>query len=1225
MERLNTLAEDIRHVAGLLAEDVLEPDPDRTDWAGMKVRVDMVRQGLDKVLDGLSGALEEAEEAELKVLVRKRVAGVVARAAALLHATGSAEGCRRLLEKAVRLSEDASQRAELEAGLAEPEVFCRFEYAGWLLGKGQLGKADALLKRVAKDTRQPALKAAARAALRGPRPLKGAPSLFRINGCGVGLYGKRDEAPDGSYIATTFISLIFIPVFPLASYRVREVDGNAYQFYTKESLGPVTRVWQRLVLAGAAGLLLWSGVDGYLNSPERLARLALEEVQSAEATLSREQAIERYRSVIDAHEDASARAQAVDAVVRLSLAGLPTPCTRDAVDAVGRVVRGVSTLPSNFIVGATAARLGERLDGCAREIGQETPADARAALAVVEAGLRVVNGTPALMERQVAIKRSLAERLVKERPLQALALYVELPGKESLNAAQAIIDSFGEAPSLWMETSGAVEAWRRHRDLDKSHKDTVALYLTRLEAAHAAHAKDTALIEEGDEAKLVQALKASPGNQELAVAVAGIARSEGDAKGALATLTALGPVGRLTGEAQMMLGLCHRDLGQLPEADAVLSAFIAEHLEPFQHVQRKYEQESSALEDRLISQARAGQLPTEVTSRLEVASGSEEQQQKIFSEWLSERMEKDPGLEKLREEYLRHQPVVPASLMLGMVKLQRANETEGTARQALLGEAERVFLAIRQEAEGDPRFHLGLGQVYHRLGRAEEGDKELRGVVERKQPELTLEVARVYREMDRIDQARPLAEEVYSTATEETYKHWAASLMARMATDEDEQEKWLRRSDTSSPNIQDSLLELEAERALREGRLEEADRAFAKCVAFRARDAKHSSTSANNAALSLHGRYLATGDVAHLRSAMRHLENAVRLEPDNALVMGNLADAQQYLGTVTVLERWVRTKPLHLKEGEAEELLRVLLGGPLREEVLRAMDRDPALRRSQELSQQEQTLAPGKASAWERQLAWLRLHRDERGLAALAKRLETLPAFEGGSRAEVRRKWESGEMDAKLVKWVAQYVARAEATLKRAKQTNHAPTIAAAWHLLGEVLLWQRDFIEPKAEQLDALVDTYRQAAKLWPQLGVSGDLETALAFAAVERGAAKSEALAKVLKEERRIQTTATMMHHALTGPSGSEVAAVLRAQPELKEAVERARERAKAQPRLSDWVLAKAAGDVVLEQAAAAVFSRQDVELELAIDARLAGDHPREKAEQELFKQGKAQQGRP
>ncbi|PTL85666.1 lipopolysaccharide assembly protein LapB [Vitiosangium sp. GDMCC 1.1324] len=1224
MERLNALAENLKHVAGLLAEDVLEPDPARTDWNGMKVRVDMAREGMDKVLEGLAGALEEADEAELKTLVRKRVADMAARTAALLHAAGSTEGARRMLEKAFRITEDAAQRAELEAGLGEPELFCLYQHAVWLLGHGRFEAADVVLKRVGKEARQKTLKDAAQKALRGSRPLTGAPALFRINGCGVGLYGKRDEAPDGTYVATYFISLLFIPVFPLTAYRVREVDGNAYQFFAKESLGPVTRAWQRLVLAGIAGAVLWSGVNGYLHSPERLARLALEEAQAAEATLSREDALERYRSVIDAHFNDSVRTSAADAVVRLSLAGLPTPCTRDTVDAVGRVVTGIDSLPAGSYKEAPATRLGDRLDGCAREIGQETMEDARAALAVVESALRVATQHPALKERQVELKRSLADRLVKEQPLQALALYVELPAKEALDAAQALIDTFGEAPSLWLEASSSVEKWMGHKAQDKSRKDKVALYRSRLAAARTAHANDEALITEGDEAKLVKALKASPGNQELAVAVASLARGRGDAKGALATLTALGPVGRLTGETRMMLGICHRDLGQLAEADAVLSSFVAERLAPFQRVQRQYEEEAQAVQERLVSRARAGQLPKAVETRIEQASGQEEEQRKIFREWMSEQMESDPRLEKLRGEYLRHESVVPATLMLGMVKLQRANDAEGEARRTLLGEAERVFLSIRQEAEGNPRFHLGLGQVYHRLGRAKEGDKELRGVVERKDPELTLEVAHVYRDLDRIDQATPLCEEVYATATDEASKHTAASLLSRMATDPDEEEKWLRKSDLSSPSIQNELLELEAHRALREGRLEDADRALAKSVAYRSREAKHNAVAANNTATTLMSRFQVTADMAHLRSAVRYLEDAVRLAPDNALVVGNLADAQEFLGTVTVLERWIRTKPLHLSNRDAEELLGVLSKGPLREEVLRAMDAEPSLRRSQELSQQEQTLAPGKASAWERQLQWLRRHRDERGLAALAKRLETLPPFEGGGKAVARRKWESGEMDAQLGKWAVQNVALAEAALKRAKQTNHAPTIAAAWHLLGETLV-SKDYFEQKPEQLDTMLDAYRQAGKLWPQLGASGDLEQVLAIAAVERAMAKSEALAKVWKEERRTQSTTALVHHALTGPAGAEVAAVLRTQPELKEAAEHARERIKGAPEMDDWVLAKAAGDVVLEQAAAAVFSRPEVELGLAIDMRLAGGHPREKADQELFQSGKAQKGHP
>ena len=48
---------------------------------------------------------------------------------------------------------------------------------------------------------------------------------------------------------------------------------------------------------------------------------------------------------------------------------------------------------------------------------------------------------------------------------------------------------------------------------------------------------------------------------------------------------------------------------------------------------------------------------------------------------------------------------------------------------------------------------------------------------------------------------------------------------------------------------------------------------------------------------------------------------------------------------------------------------------------------------------------------------------------------------------------------------------------------------------------------------------------------------------------------------------------------------------------------------------MLARAVGDVVLQQAAAAVFARPDLELRLALDTKLSGGHPSEQATLELF----------
>jgi hypothetical protein len=41
-----------------------------------------------------------------------------------------------------------------------------------------------------------------------------------FNGCGTRFVGSRDRGPDGSYITTNWISFIYVPLIPLASYRV---------------------------------------------------------------------------------------------------------------------------------------------------------------------------------------------------------------------------------------------------------------------------------------------------------------------------------------------------------------------------------------------------------------------------------------------------------------------------------------------------------------------------------------------------------------------------------------------------------------------------------------------------------------------------------------------------------------------------------------------------------------------------------------------------------------------------------------------------------------------------------------------------------------------------------------------------------------------------------------------------------------------------------------------
>ena len=89
-------------------------------------------------------------------------------------------------------------------------------------------------------------------------PVKSAPSLYTLNGCGVTLYGNTDANPfDGSHMATYYLVILFVPVLPLARYRVIPTAGG-YRFLGK---GPLRSI-DKLHIAISLGLIAWMVLKG---------------------------------------------------------------------------------------------------------------------------------------------------------------------------------------------------------------------------------------------------------------------------------------------------------------------------------------------------------------------------------------------------------------------------------------------------------------------------------------------------------------------------------------------------------------------------------------------------------------------------------------------------------------------------------------------------------------------------------------------------------------------------------------------------------------------------------------------------------------------------------------------------------------------------------------------------------------------------------------------------
>jgi tetratricopeptide (TPR) repeat protein len=90
-------------------------------------------------------------------------------------------------------------------------------------------------------------------------PVKKAPTMYTLNGCGTSLYGKAEaDAAEGTHIATLFIVFVFLPIFPLAAYLVAPAEGRAWYFLRRVPLNQKMRRWRQLTAAGlvAAAVLV---------------------------------------------------------------------------------------------------------------------------------------------------------------------------------------------------------------------------------------------------------------------------------------------------------------------------------------------------------------------------------------------------------------------------------------------------------------------------------------------------------------------------------------------------------------------------------------------------------------------------------------------------------------------------------------------------------------------------------------------------------------------------------------------------------------------------------------------------------------------------------------------------------------------------------------------------------------------------------------------------------
>ena len=1115
---VDRLSEGIEAVDQVIAE--WEPDPDAQGWLAERDRAKELKRVFNEDVDGiLDEALEEIDDPETHEILYSRVADMAAGVAVYCHLAGDARGFKETMERAVQRETDDELRLRYDAGKGDPDGFARLDHGRWLYGHERYADAEKVLTPLTTRERTPEIAQAARQVLGAPRAMTSAPSMSTFNGIGTRLYGARDHWPNGSYVATLCFCVLFIPLVPIRAYRVWQ-EGDGWVFMGIVPLSPFAKMARWIAVAAIALGGVGIALGAHYGSDSYAASSMIDEARALEDGGDREAAIAKYLQVIDEYAHLTDVSDASLGIVRASAAAVKEPATAASLDQIGRVA---NALPS-YDNGSAKEWLVERLLAWAEQIGAGEAASAQAQLAVLE--MAMPHDTAAVADKRNAAIVALADRLAKTRPLMALTHYMGATPPQR-DKALAIMKAFPQrSPSLWLEAKRHVAQLMPER-LSQAEQDLAAFEKLR----------------EADDEKQIRALlDGDPQHQQAAAAVAMYERRDGNADEAIAVLEAIGPAGMMTTETHLILGSLYRDAGRLDKAEELLAPFVAERLTSFLQLSRQYNSAADAVAQRVITNAQAGKVPTALDEQLRTAN--EERQGELIRAHIRSEIDRDPKLQALQLEMIEQQPVVAASLTLGMVKLARANTASGAERNKLLDEAEKAFLSMRGAAEGQPSYHLGLGEVYHRLGKTKEGDGELNMLLGRKDPQLSMEVAMVYRGLGKVSRAREILTEVQTSPAPDELRQAAAYMLSLVADNLDDKEKWLKASDASTIQVKASLIELRGARASQRGDKAAADKAYAESARLWESEATNNPVALNNAAVSWGSRYYATGKLSHLKTSAAKLDESLKLRPEAPLTILNLLETLIVVGMVDALGEHFKVDALSLDRSGANSLVWVILRGDDAEPMRATLAGQRDIRRAVELAKQLQVLAPHRQSGWSTEIDFLKWTRDEVGLERLQQRLAQGQKIDVSEVAAQRRAFERGDNDAVMRKAFDAARRANELRLERAEATGHAPTIAAAEMLAASSAL-SSSFILGEGDLTQALAPL-RSAHERWPHPGIKRALAGSLINLAIANARPAAPALAKAFQDKQRQLSLIT-----LAAELDPQVHAVIGARAEIAEAL--------------------------------------------------------------------------
>lgn len=1042
--------------------------------AALRAAVDVMAMAADRPADQLtSGAAAD-------------LVTVYLRAAAIASAAGDDATTQAWLLRAHPHARTPAQRELIAAAQDQPARFRMLIHARYQFDIDQERAARALCKQLLRGDGTDAIARAARDELAAPRPLRGdGPTLARLNGCGVGFYGQRDRDRDGTYTTTHCVSVLWVPVVPLAAYRVQAAPGG-YHVLARAPLSAFARRARLGVLVAVVLAIASIGVHHHLTDPGRLARQRFDAAVAAAHRGDHEAALDRLdRELMGpdlAWVDTARAERAGAAVIDLTAALAPSPLTPAAVDQALRVVERYRALPHAAAGGPARAAI----DGAIDRWIVDLRGAAAAALPLVRAGAALARDAgdearaTSLDARADALRLGLAETLAATEPTEALELVMAPPRRPAtIAAAGRILAQLAEQPSLLDDAPAAVEAWLAAAAADDPTR--AAVLAARARAAEARLATEAEGLKP---AALAAMARSRPWDQRVAVALARADADAGDPAAGVARLRRFGDDGRLMRGGRMLLAQLEAERGQLEEADRVLGALLAQRMPRYVAASGALDAAGRAVSKRLEALFDAGAIPAELRARLEAPGATDASRQDAVREWMNATLRADAEIAAAQAALDALDDVVPAALTLGTIKLRRAQAADPAARDALLADAERAFVAIRGAAEGQPVFHLAMGEIYARLGKVEASEAEFAAILDQGEPELSLQVAQLYRSLGSTARATEVATKVFASAPAAVKSEAAILLGLLTEADEATSESWYRKADPASPFARNALLEVSARRAMREGQWQRCAALFAQSAeASLALASAVNSAGFNNAATAYMRAFGCSADATWLDKAEAAMTRAHQLTPADPIVVGNLVAVLRHRATVRVLARRIDVAALGLDSATARAVVASLLDRDTATAIAAELAVDRAWVRARALAGQVVVLAPNNPDAYELGFEDAVVRRDVVAATALIEQLRRARALDTSAAADARRRMQAAADDAQDRAALGAYRDRISGALARRDLDDRTRAVG---HLVRGLVLAQLAILDGAAATAGACGQDLAEAARRWPALDVA-------------------------------------------------------------------------------------------------------------------------------------------